>query len=79
MTSIQVENLSDVKKKITFEVPQDRVLEVVGAQYKDLKKNAQIKLRKNYTKGGLTICARRNLSLIMMSISVPSWAYFTGT
>ncbi|MGO9117897.1 MAG: trigger factor [Desulfomonilaceae bacterium] len=43
MTSIQVENLSDVKKKIIFEVPQERVLEVVGAQYKDLKKNAQIK------------------------------------
>jgi len=43
MTSIQVENLSDVKKKITFEVPQEKVLEVVGAQYKDLKKNAQIK------------------------------------
>ena len=43
MTSIQVENLSDVKKKVIFEVPQERVLEVVGAQYKDLKKNAQIK------------------------------------
>ncbi len=43
MTSIQVENLSDVKKKITFEVPQERVLEVVGAQYKDLRKNAQVK------------------------------------
>jgi trigger factor len=43
MTSIQVEDLSDVKKKVTFEVPQERVLEVVGAQYKDLRKNAQIK------------------------------------
>jgi trigger factor len=43
MTSIQVEDLSDVKKKVTFEVPQERVLEVVGEQYKDLKKNAQLK------------------------------------
>ena len=43
MTSIQVEDLSDVKKKVTFEVPQERVLEVVGAQYKDLRKNAQVK------------------------------------
>ncbi len=43
MTSIQIENLTDVKKKVTFEVPQDRVIEVVGAQYKDLRKNAQVK------------------------------------
>ncbi len=43
MTSIQVEDLSDVKKKVTFEVPQERVLEVVGAQYNDLRKNAQVK------------------------------------
>ncbi|HTY23346.1 MAG TPA: trigger factor [Desulfomonilaceae bacterium] len=43
MTNIQVEHLSDVKKKVTFEVPQDRVQEVVGAQYKDLKRTAQIK------------------------------------
>ena len=30
MTSIQVENLSDVKKKITFEVPQEKVLRWLG-------------------------------------------------
>ncbi len=43
MTSIQVEDLSDVKKKVTFEVPEEKVLEVMDAQYKDLKKNVQIK------------------------------------
>ncbi len=43
MTNIQVEDLSAVRKKVTFEVPQDRVSETLEAQYKDLKKNAQIK------------------------------------
>ena len=43
MTNIQVEDLSAVRKKVTFEVPQDRVSETLEAQYKDLKKNAQLK------------------------------------
>jgi trigger factor len=43
MTNIQVEDLSAVRKKVTFEVPQDRVSETLDAQYKDLKRNAQIK------------------------------------
>ena len=43
MTSIHVEDLSDVKKKVTFEVPEEKVVEVMDAQYKDLKKNVQIK------------------------------------
>ncbi len=43
MTNIQVEDLSAVRKKVTFEVPQDRVSETLEAQYRDLKKNAQIK------------------------------------
>jgi len=43
MTSIQVEELSAVKKKITFEVPEDRYLEVVNSEYQDLRKNADVK------------------------------------
>lgn len=43
MTNIQVEDLSAVRKKVTFEVPQDRVTQTLEAQYRDLKKNAQIK------------------------------------
>jgi trigger factor len=43
MTNIQVENVSDIKKKVSFEIPQERVLEVMDAQYKDLKKTVQIK------------------------------------
>ncbi|MFH0959936.1 MAG: trigger factor [Pseudomonadota bacterium] len=43
MTNIHIEDLSSVRKKVTFEVPQDRVAETLEAQYKDLKKNAQIK------------------------------------
>jgi trigger factor len=43
MTSIHVEDVSDVKKKVTFEVPEEKVFEVMDAQYKDLKKNVQIK------------------------------------
>jgi trigger factor len=43
MTNIQVEDLSSVKKKVIVEVPQDRVLEVMSAQYKDLKKTVQLK------------------------------------
>ncbi len=43
MTNIHIEDLSAVRKKVTFEVPQDRVTETLEAQYKDLRKNAQIK------------------------------------
>lgn len=43
MTQIQVEDLSDVKKKVTFEIPQDKVLDMIDAQYRDLKKAVQIK------------------------------------
>lgn len=43
MTNIEVEHISDVKKKLTFEVPQERVVEVVDSEYKDLKKTAQIR------------------------------------
>jgi trigger factor len=43
MTTIQVEDLSNVKKKITLEVPEDTVNEVIDSQYRDLKKNVQLK------------------------------------
>jgi trigger factor len=43
MTSIHVEDVSDVKKKVTIEVPEEKVFEVMDAQYKDLKKNVQLK------------------------------------
>ncbi|MGC8659231.1 MAG: trigger factor [Desulfomonilaceae bacterium] len=43
MTNIQVEDLSSVRKKVTFEVPQEKVIQTLEAQYRDLKKNAQIK------------------------------------
>lgn len=43
MTQIQVEDLSDVKKKVTFEIPEDTVRDAIDAQYRDLKKAVQIK------------------------------------
>ncbi|MGO9569762.1 MAG: trigger factor [Desulfomonilaceae bacterium] len=43
MTNIQVEDLTEIKKKVTFEVPQEKVLELMDAEYRDLKKNVQIK------------------------------------
>jgi trigger factor len=43
MTSIQVEDISDVKKKVFFEIPSERVAEMLDAEYRDLKKTAQIK------------------------------------
>lgn len=43
MTNIQVEDLTEIKKKVTFEIPQEKVLEMMDAEYKDLKKNVQIK------------------------------------
>jgi len=43
MTNVQIEEISETKKKIIFEIPEDRVREVVDEQYRDLKKTAQIK------------------------------------
>ena len=38
MTNIQVEDLTEIKKKVTFEIPQEKVLEMMDAESKDLKK-----------------------------------------
>jgi len=43
MTNIQVEDLSVVKKKITFEVPEEKMTSLLDAEYRDLKRNVQIK------------------------------------
>ncbi|MDQ7782975.1 MAG: trigger factor [Desulfomonilaceae bacterium] len=43
MTNIQVEDLSVVKKKITFEVPEETMTSLLDAEYRDLKRNVQIK------------------------------------
>lgn len=43
MATIFVEDVSSVKKKVTFEVPEDNVREVIDTQYRDLRKTAQIK------------------------------------
>ena len=43
MTNIQVEDVSDVKKRLTFEVPQEKVASLLDTQYKDLRKNVQIR------------------------------------
>jgi len=43
MTQIEIEDLSDVRKKVTFEIPQDKVRDTIDAQYRDLKKAVQIK------------------------------------
>lgn len=43
MTNIQVEDLTEIKKKVTFEVPQEKVLDMMDAEYRDLKKTVQIK------------------------------------
>jgi trigger factor len=43
MTNIQVEDLTDVKKKVVFEIPADRVQEMMDSQYRDLKKTVQLK------------------------------------
>ena len=43
MTNIQIEELSSVKKRVTFEIPEDRVSDMLNAEYKELKKTAQIK------------------------------------
>ena len=43
MTNIQVEDVSEIKKRLTFEVPQNKVADVLDSQYKDLRKNVQIR------------------------------------
>ncbi len=43
MTTIQVENLSDIKKKVTVEVPREIVENTITARYKELGKTALIK------------------------------------
>ncbi len=43
MTTVHVEDLSDVKKRVTFEVESEKVKDFVDTQYNDLKKNLQIK------------------------------------
>jgi len=43
MTQVQVEDLSPIKKKVTFEVPQERVASMLDEEYKQLKKTVQIK------------------------------------
>lgn len=43
MTNIEVEDLSPVKKKITFEVEEEKVLSVIDSEYQNLKKTVQIK------------------------------------
>jgi trigger factor len=43
MTLVQVEDISEVKKKVILEVPEEQVAEVIDAQYRDLKKTVQIK------------------------------------
>lgn len=43
MTNIQIENVSEVKKKVTVEVPEERVQDMLDTEYRDLKKTVQIK------------------------------------
>ncbi|MEJ2717147.1 MAG: trigger factor [Deltaproteobacteria bacterium] len=43
MTNIQVEDVSDIKKKIVVEVPPETVAEMLDAEYRDLKKTVQVK------------------------------------
>jgi len=57
MTTIQVENISDVRKKVIFEVPQEKVTEMIDAEYRDLKKSVQIK---GFRKGKAPLSIIRN-------------------
>jgi trigger factor len=43
MRNIQIESVSDVKKKVTVEIPEDEVQTMLDNQYRDLKKTVQIK------------------------------------
>lgn len=71
MATIVVEDVSSVKKKITFEVPEDNVRSVIDTEYRDLRKTAQIKgfrrgkapmeLLKSYFKGKVEADALRKI------------------
>lgn len=43
MTNVLVEDVSEVKKKVVFEVPRDRYSEVLESEFKELKKTVQLK------------------------------------
>ncbi|MEW6139210.1 MAG: trigger factor [Thermodesulfobacteriota bacterium] len=43
MTNIHVEDLSSVKKRVTVEVPEDQVTDMLNAEYRELKRTVQIK------------------------------------
>lgn len=43
MTSVLVEDLSDVKKKVVFEVPRERYTEMLESEFKELKKTVWLK------------------------------------
>lgn len=43
MTTIEVEDISAIKKKVTFEVPETRVQDMIDQEYRELKKTVQIK------------------------------------
>ncbi len=36
--TIHIEDLSETKKKITFEVPENRIQDLIDSEYRDLKK-----------------------------------------
>ncbi len=71
MATIVVEDVSSVKKKVTFEVPEDNVRSVIDTEYRDLRKTAQIKgfrrgkapleLLKSYFKGKVESDALRKI------------------
>lgn len=43
MTTIEVEDISTIKKKVTFEVPETRVQDMIDREYRELKRTVQIK------------------------------------
>ncbi|MGB9618207.1 MAG: trigger factor family protein, partial [Desulfomonilaceae bacterium] len=43
MATIVVEDVSPIKKRVTFEVPEETVRNAIESQYLDLKKTVQIK------------------------------------
>jgi trigger factor len=43
MTSIQVEDISEIRKRLIFEAPVEKVSAITDAQYTELKKTAQVR------------------------------------
>lgn len=43
MTNIQIESISEIKKKVTVEVPEEQVQNMLDTEYRDLKRTVQIK------------------------------------